>query len=121
MSAFFLFHNKQVRDATALAAYKAAVAPVVAAYGGRYRVLGGEPTVFEGDWRPSFLVMIEFPSVERATAWYGSDDYRELKAMRLSAVDSDGILMTGIEEASETLSALAGPAAPQTRASTTNV
>jgi uncharacterized protein (DUF1330 family) len=44
--------------------------------------------------------MIEFPSLERATAWYGSDDYKELKAMRLSAVDSDGVLMTGIEEAS---------------------
>jgi uncharacterized protein (DUF1330 family) len=97
MSAFFLFHNKQVRDPTKLAEYKAAVAPVVAAYGGRYRVLGGEPTVVEGDWRPSFLVMIEFPSVERATAWYGSGDYKELKAMRLSAVDSDGVLMTGIE------------------------
>jgi len=100
MSAFFLFHNKQVRDPAQLAEYKVAVAPVVAAYGGRYRVLGGEPTVVEGDWRPSFLVMIEFPSVERATAWYGSDHYKELKAMRLSAVDSDGVLMTGIEEAS---------------------
>lgn len=100
MSAFFLFHNKHVRDPAELATYKAAVAPVVAAYGGRYRVLGGEPRVVEGDWRPSFLVMIEFPSVERATAWYGSDDYNELKAMRLSAVDSDGLLITGIEEAS---------------------
>ncbi len=100
MSAFFLFHNKHVRDPAELAAYKAAVAPVVAAYGGRYRVLGGGLRVVEGDWRPSFLVMIEFPSVERATAWYVSDDYKELKAMRLSAVDSDGVLMTGIEEAS---------------------
>ena len=89
-----------MKDPTKLAEYKAAVAPVVAAYGGRYRVLGGEPTVVEGDWRLSFLVMIEFPSVERATAWYGSDEYKELKAMRLSAVDADGVLMTGIEEAS---------------------
>lgn len=100
MSAFFLFHNKHVGDPAKLAAYKAAVAPVVAAYGGRYRVLGGEPMIVEGNWRPSFLVMIEFPSVERAAVWYGSDDYKELKAMRLSAVDSDGLLMTGIEEAS---------------------
>ena len=59
----------------------------------------GEPAVVEGNWRPSFLVMIEFPSLERATAWYSSDDYKDLKAMRLSAVDSEGVLMTGIEEA----------------------
>jgi uncharacterized protein (DUF1330 family) len=45
-------------------------------------------------------VIVEFPSVERATAWYGSDDYKELKAMRLSAVESEGIFMIGIEEAS---------------------
>lgn len=100
MSAFFIFHNKRVRDPAKLALYKDAVAPVVAAYGGRYRVLGDEPTVVEGDWRPSFLVMIEFPSLERATAWYRSEDYKDLKAQRLSAVDSDGILMIGLDETS---------------------
>lgn len=96
MSAFFIFHNKQVRDPAKLARYKDAVAPIVAAYGGKYRVLGGDPTALEGDWRPSFLVLIEFPSVEQATAWYGSDDYRDLKAERLAAVDSDGVLMVGL-------------------------
>ncbi len=97
MSAFFIFHNKQVRDPAGLARYKEAVAPVVAAYGGRYRVLGGEPATLEGDWRPSFLVLIEFPSLERATAWYGSEDYRELKAQRLAAVESEGILVGGLD------------------------
>jgi uncharacterized protein (DUF1330 family) len=98
MSAFFLFHNKQVRNPAELQEYKARVASSVAAYEGRYRVLGGKPLVVEGDWHPSFLVMIEFPSVERATAWYGSDVYEGLKAMRLAAVDSEGVLMAGIEE-----------------------
>jgi uncharacterized protein (DUF1330 family) len=42
MSAFFLFHNKHVRNPAQLAKYKEAVAPVVAAYGGKYRVLGGD-------------------------------------------------------------------------------
>lgn len=30
-------------------------------YGGRYVVLGGKFDVVEGDWRPVFLVIIEFP------------------------------------------------------------
>lgn len=99
MSAFFLFHNREVRDQDMLDQYKEAVAPVVAAFGGRYRVLGGDPAIVEGEWRPGFLVLIEFPSVERANAWYGSDDYKALKAMRLAAVDSEGLLLTGLAEA----------------------
>ena len=89
MSAFFLFHNRRVRDARKLEQYKEAVAPIVAAYGGKYRVLGGDPAVLEGDW----------PSVERASSWYGSDAYRDLKAIRLEAVDSEGLLLSGLEPA----------------------
>ena len=98
MSAFFIFHNKRVNDPDKLARYKEAVAPVVAAYGGRYRVIGGEPTNLEGDWRPSFLVLIEFPCHDQAADWYDSDDYKALKAQRVSAVDSDAILLKGLEE-----------------------
>lgn len=98
MSAFFLFNNRRVKDPATLARYKEAVAPVVAAFGGRYRVLGGAPVTLEGKWRPDFLVLIEFPSSERASAWYASDEYRTLKAMRLSAVVSEGVLMSGTGE-----------------------
>jgi uncharacterized protein (DUF1330 family) len=99
MSAYFLFHNKRVRDPDQLDRYKQAVAPIVSAYGGTYRVIGGEPTVLEGEWHPSFLVLVEFPSRERATSWYGSEEYRELKAQRLAAVDSEGVLLVGLDEA----------------------
>lgn len=98
MSAFFLFQNKRVRDPAKLERYKTAVAPLVAAYGGTYRVIGGEPSVVEGDWRPDFLVLIEFPNAERARAWYDAKDYADLKALRLSAVESNGIMLTGLDE-----------------------
>ena len=98
MSAFLIFHNKRVNDPEKLARYKEAVAPVAAAYGGRDRVIGGEPATLEGDWRPGFLVLIEFLSHEQAIAWYGSDDYKALKAQRLAAVDSDAVLLRGLDE-----------------------
>ncbi len=98
MSAFFLFHNKRVNDPERLARYKDAVAPLVANFGGTYRVIGGNPKVVEGNWGPEFLVLIEFPSAERAASWYESDDYRELKAERLAAVDSEGLMLTGLDE-----------------------
>lgn len=99
MSAYFLFHNRRVRDADSLARYKDEVAPLVEAHGGRYRVIGGEPEVLEGQWQPAFLVLIEFPDMEHARAWYDSTDYEPLKAQRLAAVDSEGILISGLAAA----------------------
>jgi uncharacterized protein (DUF1330 family) len=40
--------------------------------------------------------MIEFPSLDRAHQWYASDEYRELKALRLSAVRSNAVFIEGL-------------------------
>jgi uncharacterized protein (DUF1330 family) len=40
--------------------------------------------------------MIECPSLERARQWYASAEYRELKALRLSAVRSTAVFMEGL-------------------------
>lgn len=96
MSAYFLFENLEVVDPDKLEEYKQKAGPVVESFGGRYRVLGGPTTVFEGNWEPRFPVIIEFESVERARAWYESDQYRELKALRQSAVVCNGVLIKGL-------------------------
>ena len=95
MSAFFLFDNLDVTDPQKLEEYVEAVGPVVDKFGGRYRVVGGRATTLEGDWAPVYPVLIEFESVERARAWYDSDDYRELKALRQSAVTCNAVLIEG--------------------------
>jgi uncharacterized protein (DUF1330 family) len=41
-------------------------------------------------------VIIEFPGLEQAHRWYGSDEYRELKALRLSAVRSNAVFIEGL-------------------------
>ncbi len=95
MSAYYLFDNQEVFDAEKLERYKREVAPIVARYGGRYVVLGGGVEVSEGTAPLKVPVMIEFPSVEQARRWYGSDEYRPLKELRLSALRSNAILMVG--------------------------
>ena len=96
MSAYFLFDNLEVTDPEKLEAYKSRVGPVVEKFGGRYRVMGGPAAAHEGDWQPSYPVMIEFESAERAREWYDSDDYRDLKALRQSAVRCNGVLIEGL-------------------------
>lgn len=96
MSAFFFFDNLKVRDAGKLETYVREVAPVVEAFGGRYRAIGGATTVVEGDWQPTYPVIIEFDSADMARAWYGSEEYRPLKALRQSAVDCNAVLIEGL-------------------------
>lgn len=55
---------------------------IIARYGGRYIARGGETFVFEGDETKQRVVIIEFPSLEKAEEWYYSEEYQEIKALR---------------------------------------
>lgn len=96
MSAYCLFDNVEVIDPAKLEEYKARVGPVVERFGGRYVVLGGQVDLVEGDWRPSFPVMIEFPDLAQAHRWYASEEYRDLKALRLSAGRFNAVFLGGL-------------------------
>ena len=96
MLAYCFFDNLEVMDQVKLEEYARRAAPVVEQYGGRYMVLGGKMDVVEGNRSPTFPVIIEFPSLEQAYRWYGSDEYRELKALRLSAVRSSAVFIEGL-------------------------
>ena len=55
----YVIVETDVSDPDRYEQYKAAGAAAVAAAGGRYLVRGGELNVFEGDWPPSRLVVLE--------------------------------------------------------------
>src|SRR5689334_17765775 len=62
--------------------YKELAGAAVAKHGGKYLARGGATTVLEGSWQPKRLVVLEFPSVEKAKAWWASTDYKEAKDIR---------------------------------------
>jgi len=65
--------------------YKAIASGVVAAYGGRYLARGGAMDVLEGDWTPSRLVILEFPSLDAARRFYDSPEYAKAREVRAGA------------------------------------
>ncbi|HEX3458075.1 MAG TPA: DUF1330 domain-containing protein [Candidatus Baltobacteraceae bacterium] len=69
--------------------YKAMAQKTVAQYGGRYLARGGEMKVMEGSWEPTRIVILEFPSYEKAHEWWHSVEYAPAKELRqrLSATD----------------------------------
>jgi uncharacterized protein (DUF1330 family) len=86
----------EVQDKDRYETYKRMVPPTLAPYGGRFVVRGGEVETLEGEWSPRRLVIVEFPSVERAKAWWGSEEYAEAKALRQATAHSRMIVVAGL-------------------------
>ena len=61
-----------VQDPVTYEQYKTLASSAVTAYDGRYVVRGGRSEILEGSWQPSRLVVLEFPTMERARAWWSS-------------------------------------------------
>jgi uncharacterized protein (DUF1330 family) len=56
----------------------------------------GEVRVLEGDWPlKNRLVLIRFPTAERALAWYGSDEYAPLHHIREQSARTKMIFFEG--------------------------
>lgn len=75
--------------------YQAGVVATIEAHGGRFLVRGGGIEVKEGGWQPKRLVVIEFPSIEQARAWYGSPEYERLILIRQEASRGNVLLVEG--------------------------
>ena len=86
----------EVQDPSRYERYKQLAPPTIAAYGGRYLVRGGVCETLEGDWRPPRFVILEFPDLDRARAWWGSPEYAEGKALRHAAATSRMLLVEGV-------------------------
>lgn len=93
--AAYVIVDIEIHDAKTYEAYKELAPPSIAKYGGRYVIRGGRTKVLEGSWTPNRFVMLEFPTAERAEAWWGSPEYAKAKALRQSCSAANMILAEG--------------------------
>jgi uncharacterized protein (DUF1330 family) len=70
------------------AGYRPLAAASIAQHGGKFLVRGGAVEPLEGGWTPSRVVIIEFPSMAAARAWYASPDYQA--ALKIRQANSKG-------------------------------
>jgi len=78
----YLIADMHVADAARYEEYKRLAPPAIEKYGGRYLSRGGETVILEGDWTPTRLVILEFPSLEKAKEFYDSPEYRAAREVR---------------------------------------
>jgi uncharacterized protein (DUF1330 family) len=91
----YVIAEVNVTDAKLYEDYKKMVPATVEKYGGRFAVRGGKVDSREGGWSPARLVVLEFPSMEKARAWYDSPEYAPALALRLKAANAKLILVEG--------------------------
>ncbi len=91
----YLIANIDVKDPAKFEEYRQKVAPVIAKFGGRYLVRGGEVRPLEGNLGLHRLVVLEFPTLEVAQRFYDSAEYRPLLELRSASTRSDVVLAQG--------------------------
>jgi uncharacterized protein (DUF1330 family) len=64
-------------------------------FGGRFVVHGKTVEVREGEW-PGTVVIIEFPDLDAARAWYASPAYQEILPLRTDHIRGTAILVEGV-------------------------
>jgi uncharacterized protein (DUF1330 family) len=94
--AAYVYVNIEVTDPAGFEAYRAKVSDAIAKFGGRYLARGGAGERLEGDLPARRQVLVEFPDMATLKAWYGSDDYRPLLALRQASSTADVMAFEGV-------------------------
>ena len=85
-----------VKDTIRFEEYKKLTPASLVPFEGKFIVRGGETKVLEGEWNPARVVVLEFPSKEKAQAWWSSDTYAPAKALRQASAITNMILVEGV-------------------------
>jgi uncharacterized protein (DUF1330 family) len=78
----YVLANVDVKDPAAYEEYKRLSTIAMKAHGAEVCVRGGPIEVLEGDWKPNRMVLLKFPSMEKARAFYDSTEYQAAKKAR---------------------------------------
>ncbi|MBN8919648.1 MAG: DUF1330 domain-containing protein [Rhizobiales bacterium] len=91
----YLIANLDVHDPDMFAKYRDQVTPLIARFGGRYLIRGGELEHVEGHMPVKRLVVLEFPTLDAARTFYESPDYESVLPLRLQSTHSEVALVEG--------------------------
>jgi uncharacterized protein (DUF1330 family) len=92
----YLIGRIDVTDTVRYREYTQITPSVIARFGGRFIVRGGEVLTLEGPQETRRVVILEFPSLEKAKEFFHSEDYAAAKKLRAGAALAEFILIDGV-------------------------
>ena len=81
MPAYVIF-DVEISDPGRYQEFMLGVKPALEAAGAKYLARGGDHKVYEGDWEPRRIVLLEFPSLAHWEEFYNGKTYQDLKSIR---------------------------------------
>ena len=97
MASAYLIVDTKIRDAARYEEYKNLAKPIIERFGGEYLARGGELYSDQCDlWTPTRIVVIKFESMQKAKSFLESDEYKPIKAIRLSASKATLTVIEGV-------------------------
>lgn len=97
MVAYAMAHLHDPEPHAEVADYIERIQATMDPFGGRFLVHGPTVDVKEGEW-PGTVVVIEFPDVDAANAWYESPAYRAILPLRTDHIRCDTFIVPGVAE-----------------------
>ena len=94
--AAYVVADVEITDPQMFSRYREQLPATVEQYGGRFTIRSGRHEVLEGDWRPHRLIVVEFPDLSRAQAWYHSAEYAPLIALREKSARTNLVIVEGV-------------------------
>jgi len=96
MTSAYVIANVRVTDPVQYEEYRKFSSVAMQAHGAEVCVRGGDVQVMEGDWQPERLVVLKFPSVEKARGFYDSSEYKRAKQAREGAAIMRLVIVEGV-------------------------
>ena len=96
MPSAYIIANVTVTNREQYLEYQKLSSIAVQAYGAEFCVRGGAVEVLEGDWTPERVVVLKFPSVEKAKAYYHSVEYTAAIQARQGASVMRMVVVEGV-------------------------
>ena len=97
MSAYAIAHLRTPTANPDIYEYIERIQSTMDPFGGRFLVHGPDVEVREGTW-PGTIVILEFPDVDKARAWYESPAYQEILPLRTRNIEGETIIVEGVRD-----------------------
>ncbi|MGW7332047.1 DUF1330 domain-containing protein [Streptomyces sp. NPDC054840] len=95
MTAYAIAHLRPTTMNEDVLRYIETIQSTMDPFDGRFLVHGKEVEVMEGPF-PGTVVVIAFPDIESARAWYASDAYQAILPLRTDHIAGEAVLVEGV-------------------------
>lgn len=93
----YIVARVDARDPALLKDYQAAVPPILAKYGGKFIARGGSVVTLEGPAEARRVVLMQFPAMSDAEAFYRSAEYAQARKLREGLATIEFIAVEGLQ------------------------